>query len=343
MDRPPPFISIIMPVRNEARFLGKSLQGFLGQDYPANRFEILIVDGESSDETVRIAKSLQNEHSQIRVFVNSKRLSSAARNIGVQNARGDLLVVVDGHCEINDPCYLRHVADAFERSGAECLGRPQPLDISGATPLQKAIAAARSSWLGHHPASFIYSAQEQFVRPQSVAVAYRRWVFEKLGGFDESFDACEDVEFNHRVEAAGLRCYFTPSIAVPYVPRGTLRGLFWQMARYGRGRMRLLRKHPSSFSLASLVPALFVLGLMVGPVVGWIVPACAWIYVACLVIYALLICFVSLFIAGRARAWALAPWLLLVFPTVHLGTGYGLLIEAVGGRRERGKPGLVGS
>src|SRR5207302_8409198 len=135
------------------------------------------------------------------------------------------------------------------------VGRPQPLDVSRATPLQRAVATARASRLGHHPDSHIYSDREGFVPPQSVAVAYRREVFERVGLFDEAFDACEDVELNHRVARAGLRCFFTPRIQVRYQPRGTLAGLFRQMVRYGRGRVRLLRKHPDTFSLKSLAPA----------------------------------------------------------------------------------------
>src|SRR5436305_564656 len=81
----------------------------------------------------------------------------------------------------------------------------------------------------------------------------------------ETFDACEDVEFNHRLAAAGLRCFFTPRARVRYFPRATLKALFLQMARYGRGRVRLLRKHPDTFSLTGFLPALFVAGVFLGP------------------------------------------------------------------------------
>src|SRR5205807_3917934 len=128
----------------------------------------------------------------VRLYRNPRQLSSAARNIGVCQARGDLLVIIDGHCYLQSQSYLRDLAEAFARSEADCLGRPQPLDVSGASLLQKAIAVARSSWLGHHPRSWVYSSEEKFVPPQSVGVAYRRSVFEKVGLFDESFDACED-------------------------------------------------------------------------------------------------------------------------------------------------------
>src|SRR5262245_55988865 len=182
---------------------------------------------------------MQAGHPNLRVLDNPGRLSSSGRNAGIRAARGDILVIVDGHCELENKTYLRELANAFEQSGAECVGRPQPLDVSAATPLQQAIAAARSSRLGHHPASHIYSNAPGFVRPQSVAVAYRRSVFGTIGMFDESFDACEDVEFNHRLDRAGLRCFFTPKVAVHYFPRSSLRGLVRQMIRYGRGRVRL--------------------------------------------------------------------------------------------------------
>ena len=131
--------------------------------------------------------------------------------------------------------------------------------------MQRAIAAARASRLGHHPASHIYSDREGFVPPHSVAVAYRRGVFDTVGLFDERFDACEDVEFNHRVARAGLKCWFTPRVQVHYYPRASLVGLFRQMVRYGRGRIRLLRKHPETFSLPGFVPAAFLAGVVLGP------------------------------------------------------------------------------
>src|SRR5262249_37322445 len=154
------------------------------------------------------------------------------------------------------------VADAFRRSGADCIGRPQPLDVREATTFQRAVAAARSSWLGHHPDSYIYASAEGFVPPPSVALAYRREVFERVGLFGGRFDACEDVEFNHRVARAGLRCFFTPRVAARYVPRGSVRGLFRQMVRYGRGRVRLARKHSDTVSPRGFMPALFVFGLI---------------------------------------------------------------------------------
>ena len=272
-----------------------------------------------------------------------------------------MLLLVDGHCDLPGKRYLKDLADAFQRSGADCLGRPQPQEAwsteqgaentaSGSplsaprSSLERAVAAARSSRLGHHPDSYIYSSAEGFVPAKSVAVAYRREVFEKIGGFDERFDACEDVDFNHRVDRAGLRCFFTPRIAAHYAPRNTLRGLFRQLFRYGRGRVRLGRKHPETLSIKTLLPGLFVFGCLLGFALAWTSRWLAAAYALTLASYCIIVVIGSFIAAGKRRTdfnlftkvdWAALPWLPLVFATIHFGAGAGLLWEFVFGLRRR--------
>ena len=326
-----PLISVIVPVRNEADYIADTLAQLLVQDYPPDRLEILVADGRSTDETRTIVSAIATDHPRVRLLDNPRRLSSAGRNVALAASRGDIILLIDGHCQIDNPRYLADLADAFARSGADSVGRPQPLDVRGADWTQRAIAEARSSFLGHHPDSHIYSDREGFVPPQSVAVAYRREVFGHIGTFDERFDACEDVEFNHRLSRAGLSCFFTPRATVRYQPRDTLPKLFRQMVRYGRGRVRLLRKHPDTFSLSSVVPALFLVGLIVGPLLASAVAALWFVYLGSLVAYAAVVCTASLQCAARSRQPALLALLPAVFVTVHLGAGWGLCWEAVAG------------
>jgi succinoglycan biosynthesis protein ExoA len=329
-----PFISVIVPVRNEERFIESTLRQLVTQEYDPERFEILVADGRSTDRTCEIVAAMQARFPQVTLLDNPGRLSSAGRNVAVEASRGDLIVLIDGHCDLDNSHYLADVADAFARSGADCVGRPQPLDVTGATPLQRAVAAARSSRLGHHPASHIYSDREGFVPPQSVAVAYRREVFNVVGTFDDSFDACEDVEFNHRVAAAGMRCFFTPRVRVRYFPRATLKGLFGQLARYGRGRVRLLRKHPDTFSPAGFVPALFLAGVVLGPLAGVVFPTLLLPYFVVLGVYVLSVFCFSAAAAARERRPSLVPWLVAVYPTIHFGAGFGVLWEVIFGGAE---------
>jgi succinoglycan biosynthesis protein ExoA len=328
-----PFLSVIVPVRNEAACIGATLDQLLAQRYDPRRFEVLVADGGSTDGTAAIVARYAKRHPQVHLLDNPGRLSSAGRNAAVRASRGEIVLLVDGHCRVEDPWHLAEVASAFARSGADCLGRPQSLDVSGANRLQRAVAAARASRLGHHPSSHIYSGDEGFVPPQSVAVAYRRSVFEKVGLFDEAFDACEDVEFNHRAARAGMRCFFTPRVQVQYHPRATLAGLFRQMTRYGRGRVRLLRKHPDSFSAPGFLPAAFLCGLALGPLTALCHPLLALTYAGALGAYVLILLLFSVALCVRRRDPALLPLLPLVFATVHAGAGWGVLYEAFAGRK----------
>jgi len=338
-------LSVIIPVRNEEASITKVLDQLLAQHYEPDQLEIIVVDGLSTDATPQIVQQYAQKHVQIRYVENPKRLASAARNIGIHHAKGEAVLIVDGHCIIDSNEMLLRVDEAFAKSGADCLGRPQPLEMNNATPLQWAIATARRSPLGHHPDSFIYSGQARFSPASSVAVAYRKSVFEKVGTFDESFDACEDVEMNTRIDAAGLTCYFDPAIAVRYVPRESLKALETQMNRYGRGRVRLWRKHRHTFSFKSFAPGLFVfwvlltLPALVPPVIATLFPEVLGtflsnvffvlpsIFVGVLIPYALIIVAESTRLAITQKRWGLFPVLPHVFIAIHFGFGWGVLRE----------------
>jgi succinoglycan biosynthesis protein ExoA len=289
--------------------------------------EILVVDGRSNDRTRDIVTTYASRYREVRLLDNPKRLSSAGRNIGIKESQSEYVLIVDGHCEFPTRTYFLDLVEAFEQSGCDCLGRPQPLDVSHATTLQRAIAAARSSRLGHHPDSFIYTDQETDCPAGSVAIAYKRSVFEKVGLFDEQFDACEDYELNHRIDVAGLRCRLVPKLTVKYEPRKTLTGLFRQLFRYGRGRVRLSRKHPTALNLRTLAPAVFTVGAILGPLLCALFPILWPFYLSAIATYLGVTVVESIRLATALRDARLIPWLPVVFPVIHTGSGCGLLRE----------------
>lgn len=326
----PPAVTVVVPVRNEAASIEATLRSLLTQDYPADRFEVIVADGFSTDATVPTVRRLQGEFPNLRLLYNPARLSSAARNACVRHMTGEYAVVVDGHCHIADKHYLRHLVDAFETTGADTLGRPQPLNAPNPTPFQQAVSVARASRLGHNPDSDIFSDQPKFVPPQNTAVAYRRRVFERVGLFDQRFDACEDVEFNQRVHDAGLSCYFEPRLKVVYHPRGHWKALFTQLGRYGCGRARLAAKQPKSLTLPALVPPLWVLWLAVGPLLCLLVPLLWWVYGGLLALYLATVLAFSLKL-GRRKPLPVAVRIPLVFVGIHFGFAWGFWREV--GRR----------
>jgi glycosyltransferase involved in cell wall biosynthesis len=331
-DPPAAFITVVMPVRNESRFIGDTLAQILNQEYPPDRFEVIVADGMSDDGTPKIVQEIAGRHPQVRLLENPKRRSSAGRNIGFRNGRGDLFLVVDGHCHIPDRKLLWNLAEAFRKSGADCLGRPQPLDPPGIMAFQKAVAAARGSWLGHSGDSLIYSGFEGFCSPVSNGAAYLRKVFDKVGYVDETFDAAEDVEFNYRVEKAGMRCYTSPALEVKYYPRENVLGLARQMMRYGIGRARFVRKHPEVLNADALIPPMFLLGLMTAPISLFLYiivrhPALAFLP---LVYFGYLL--LVLIHAARIRIKTTGIrffHLIVIFPTIHASLGFGFVMGRV--------------
>ncbi len=332
-DEPTPVVSVVVPVLDEAPDIGRLLREILEQTPPPGGFEVLVADGGSADDTRDIVASLCKEWPNLRLLDNPRRLSGAGRNVGAAAARGKYIVFLDGHCAVPRKDYLVRMVELFESTGAACLSRPQPLNrMCDENSWARAISVARHSWLGHDPASYIYGGDPGFADPRSAGAAYLRSVIEHLGGYDERFDACEDVEFNHRVAAAGLPAYLHPDLSVLYRPRASLGSLFHQMRRYGRGRARLMARHlavvpwPLVLVTGYLVLTLLVL-LLAGPRIAWstlAVPVACWM---------LLIAGESVRVAGlTTRAWRT----MAAFFVIHMGLLFGFWRGIPEFRRFRG-------
>ena len=325
-----PFVTVVMPVYNEESYIADTLNQILGQDYPAECFEIIVADGGSTDTTRDIVRSFAKEHPGVRLMDNPGKRSSSGRNVGFKEGKGDYFLVVDGHCHIPSKTLLSDMVQIFKESGALCLGRPQRLDPPGLSDFQLAVAEARASRIGHGGDSLIYGDYEGFASPVSNGAAYSKEVFETIGFVDEDFDACEDVEFNYRVEQAGLPAYTSPRLLVQYYPRGSIASLFGQMERYGLGRWKLLMKHPETLSLNLLVPPVFVLVLLAavlsvvsalaGLLNGWV----ASVMLLPLLAYCLL---VGLFAMGSCweAGWRCVVRMMAIYWAIHAGLGWGFV------------------
>lgn len=322
-----PFVSVILPVRNQRYMLPRLLEQLLAQNYPHDRYEILVVDGRSTDGTPDLVRRrFLNRRVRIRVFDNPSLNSSAGRNIGIRAASGDIFLFIDGHCSVPSHNLIEDSVAILQRTRAGCLCRPQPLLAPSATDTGEIIARVHDSWLGRasracHPDSAGY------VDPVLSGSTYRRQIFERIGLFDESFDAGEDVEFNTRLRKAGLAAYTDPRLAVYYQPQPHIGGLFRHMVREGRSRVRLLRRHANTVSLAALSPLLLLLSVPLA-ILSWIyLPAAA----AALLTLPLVLFAAAALVAstqlglqhGFATAWS-APWML---SAIYLGLGSGIFVE----------------
>lgn len=329
-----PKISVVLPIRNEAKFIARTIKYLQDQDYPRDKLEILVAVGDSIDNTSEIVQGIAAQDSRVRYLYNPKRWSSSARNVGAREATGEIITYVDGHTYIDNDQLLKNTARLMAEKAISVLSRPQFLDTPDNTTFQTAVALVRRSLLGHGLDSTIYTDKEMYVNPASAGASYRREVFEKVGYFDEQFDASEDYEFNYRLAQAGYRAFTSPKLAVFYYPRLSLGALFKQMARYGTGRMRLARKHPPTLGIGTLIPPLFALGLVALPLLSLLSASFAYLFIILYGLYLAAVVVSSAGIAlrhGTTYLWLAPP----IYVAVHLGLGFGFLRELVVGRKDR--------
>jgi succinoglycan biosynthesis protein ExoA len=253
-----PFVSVIMPVRNEAAFVTRSLGAVLTQDYPTDRMEVIVADGMSTDGTRDIVQALQAEYPNLRLLDNPGKIVSTGLNAALDAACGEIQIRVDGHSEVAPDFVRQNVLVMQEHPEAWSVGGPiihQACSNNG-----KAIAIAMAHPIGVGNALHHFAGYEGWSEGVPFP-AFRRWVFQKVGRFEEQLVRNQDDEFNYRIMQAGGRIYISPRIRYLYFVREQLLQLFKQYFQYGFWRIPVMRKYHRPTSLRQLAPPLFLLSL----------------------------------------------------------------------------------
>lgn len=315
-----PFVSIILAVRNEARCIARALDAVRAQDWPRDAMEILVVDGASTDATRELVERIAARDARVRLLANPGRIVACGLNVGLAAARGDVIVRVDGHCRI-PAGYVRAGVAALRSGDVECAGGP--VRALGETPVARAIALAMSTPFGVGGASFRWARTECEVDHLPFG-AWRREVFEAIGGFDESLVRNQDDEFSDRLKRAGGRIRLLPDQLVDYWSRASFAGLWRQYFGYGFWKVRVIRKRggwPSS--PRHLVPAAFVLSLPGGALLGVALrlPALAAVVPALYASFLL----VAIAVTWLQRREPAAVLLGAALPIMHAAYGVGFL------------------
>lgn len=336
-DRAQPTVTIVVPARDEQEHLGACLDALAAQDYPADRLEIVVVDGGSSDGTRAIASARAAGDARFRLLANPRGLVSVALNLGFAAASGEVLMRVDAHT-IPERDYVRRSVEALASTGAANVGGP--MSPHGETPAGEAIACAMATRFGVGTARFRFAREVEEVDTVYLG-CYPRAVLERVGPFNEELVRNQDYEMNWRIRRGGGKVMVDPRIRSVYLTRRTLREAAGQYASYGYWKARMLRLHPGSLRLRQLAaPALLVILIAAGlasalgaaGVAGW--GAARWALPAVTAIYAAAVLAVATTFAAR-RGWRLLPWLIGVFPTLHLSWGAGFLLGCVAWARGR--------
>ncbi len=254
-------VSIVIPARNEEDYIKKSVTSLLQQSYPSELFEVIVVDGRSSDRTGEIVRELQREWPNVRCMDNPGGIVAIAMNIGIRSARGEILIRADAH-NVYPYDYVENSVKYLERTGADNVGGPWitvPADNSFSANL---VVAILTNPFGVGNSHFRISRREGFVDTVPFGV-FRKEIFARVGLYNEKLVRNQDNDLNARIRKAGGRIYQTSALTTGYHPVKTFRRLLGKSFQESQWHIFTLRENKGALGLRHFVPALFVVVLMI--------------------------------------------------------------------------------
>ncbi len=329
MDKPQelPFVTVVMPVRNEAGYIVRSLTAVTEQDYPAERMEIIIADGMSNDSTREIIKLFQSRFANIRLIDNPGKIAPTGLNCATELAEGEIIARVDGHCEIA-PDYIRNAVGHLQNEAVDGVGGP--IETIGETAIAQVIAAAMSSAFGVGGSAFRTVKGKTMLADTIAFPVYTKEIIQRAGGYDEELIRNQDDEYNYRLRKLGAKLLLAADVRSKYYSRGTMKKLFKQYFQYGFWKVRVLQKHPRQMSLRQFIPPAFVASLFGSIVLGLIFSPGWWIFAGIIGCYLTVNLVASARILLSIRPFQFQFFLLPpVFASLHLSYGLGFLVGFV--------------
>lgn len=313
------FVTLIVPIRNEAGFIERSLAAVLAQDYPSDHMELLVVDGCSDDGTREKVKAIQSQHTNIQLLDNPGRIVPTGLNLALQQAQGEIIVRVDGHCEIA-PDYVRRCVTHLQQRDVAGVGGP--LETIGTNSLAETIAVAMSSPFGVGGSAF-RTVKDKTMLVDTVAFpAYRREVLQQAGPFDEELVRNQDDEYNYRLRKMGGKILLADDVHARYYSRGSWGKLWRQYYQYGFYKVRVMQKHPYQMRPRQFIPFLFTLSLLVS-LLTTLLWSGGWVLLMGVGITYLLANLLASFWTASHHGWRHFPLLPLTFAILHFSYGLG--------------------
>lgn len=318
-----PKVSIVIPCRNEEKFIGKCLDSVVVNDYPKDRLEILVVDGMSEDGTRTTVQRYARKYAFMRLLDNPKKITPASLNVGISNAKGQIIMRMDAH-SVYPPNYISGLIYWLTKSNADNVGGVWVTLPGNDTAMARAIAIGLSHPLGVGNAHFRIGASDTRWVDTVPFGCYRREVFDHIGMFDEELVRNQDDEFNLRLIKRGGRILLVPEIVSYYYGRESLLKLWRMYYQYGYFKPLVAKKLGGILTIRQVIPAALILSL-VGT--GLLAPWSTYggvLFGGIIVAYALTDVICSIF-AGFQKGLMCGLTLPLVFPVLHLSYGLGFL------------------
>lgn len=250
-------ISVIIPCRNEVKFIQECIEAIFNSELDSDvQLSVFVVDGMSDDGTREVVTSLLEKYSNLNLIDNKAQLTPFAFNLGINQVSFDYLQII-GARHIVSSTYISTCLSILKKDRSIwCVGGKLINEYINKTG--SVIASAMSTSFGMGLGNF-RTLEESGFTDTVTSPMYPKFVFEKIGYFDEQLIRNQDDDFNYRVRKAGGKIWFESSIFLKYYVRGNFPGLWKQFFQYGYWKVFVNQKHKTFTTVRQLIPPLFVL------------------------------------------------------------------------------------
>ncbi|MBT8379763.1 MAG: glycosyltransferase family 2 protein [Ignavibacteria bacterium] len=317
-------ISIIIPCRNEEKFLRTCMDSVLGNDYPKDKLEIFVVDGKSEDNSASILEEYSKKYDFIRLEINENKTVPFALNLAIRKSSGSFIIRLDAHSEYPSN-YFSELVTWCKKLDADNVGALWNTEVKNINHKTIAIKKVLRDKLGVGN-SYFRTGIEKITEVDTVPFGcFQREVFEKVGLFNHLLTRNQDIELNKRIKRANGKIFLLSNLAATYYARET----FWDIAKnnYATGYWNVLTvyitKYLYSISVRHFVPLIFLLSLIL-PILFMIwVPLIGFISLASLVAYIATITVRSFKLKDETTTFG---FIFLAFLNLHFSYGFGSIV-----------------
>ncbi len=320
-----PFVSIVLPIYKEEKFIEQCILSILDQDYPQDHMEVLFVDGMSPDRTREIIQAYTSSHPNFHLLDNPQKTVPFAMNKGITASSGEVIIRLDGHCvyPVNYVSVLVKYLYDLDADNVGGVWHTLPANDSAEC---HAIAISSSHPFGVGASEHKIGSKEIKQTDTVPFGCFKRKVFDKIGLFDEDLIRNQDDEFNARIIKNGGKIYIIPEIEINYTSRDNMRKMRQMYYQYGLFKPLVNKKLGAPATVRQFFPGLFVIGLVLGMILSLVCRWIAYCYIGILALYLLTGIYIGIVQAKRHRKPALIWYMPYTFFNIHISYGTGYLV-----------------
>lgn len=321
-----PFISVIVPCRNEIDHISRCLDSILSNDHPSDRMEIMVIDGMSVDGTRDVIRKYEKKHPRITSFDNPKKILASAWNIGIKSAKGDIIMALNAHGVFKND-YISNCVKHFMEYSADYIGGvivSHPRDDSY---VGGAIATALSHPFGVGDSYFRIGLKEPMFADTAAFGGYKKAIFEKVGLYNECLGRSQDMEFHARLRRAGGSILLAPDMICDYYLRSDPGNFIRDSFVNGFWVLYPFKFTNIALSVRHLIPLAFVSGLICLGGLSAVFSVFRSLFLLVIALYASVSIYSSARIAAAKKNIGFLFLMPVIFITLHvlygMGTFYG--------------------